>query len=139
MARNSEKAQSMLYRFREQQAAEMGMGNRRAGDRRPRIAASVSSLRDCERWRGDVLKEISRKVSKIQDGMSDLLGVVPGQATLWIGRSDCLAEIYDPTYGRPAALQRTDVGLSPLDTPGADGSPRIWLHAGQQNLDSQCP
>ena len=72
MARNSEKAQSMLYRFREQQAAEMGMGNRRAGDRRPRIAASVSSLRDCERWRGDVLKEISRKVSKIQDGESGL-------------------------------------------------------------------
>ena len=63
----------MLYRFREQQAAEMGMGNRRAGDRRPRIAASVSSLRDCERWRGDVLKEISRKVSKIQDGTCSLV------------------------------------------------------------------
>lgn len=58
----------MLYRFREQQAAEMGMGSRKAGDRRPRIASSVSSLRDCERWRGDILKEISRKVSKIQDG-----------------------------------------------------------------------
>lgn len=86
MARNSEKAQSMLYRFREQQAAEMGMGNRRAGDRRPRIAASVSSLRDCERWRGDVLKEISRKVSKIQDGKSNLSDVAPFQAMLWVER-----------------------------------------------------
>ncbi|GMK55806.1 hypothetical protein CspeluHIS016_0208620 [Cutaneotrichosporon spelunceum] len=67
MARNSEKAQSMLYRFREQQAVEMGLGDRRAGDRRPRVASSVSSLRECERWRGDIMREISRKVSKIQD------------------------------------------------------------------------
>ncbi|ORY25631.1 Isy1-like splicing factor [Naematelia encephala] len=67
MARNSEKAQSMLYRFRETQAVEMGLGNRVKGERRPRMASSVSSLRDCERFRGDILKEISRKVSKIQD------------------------------------------------------------------------
>ncbi|WVQ96233.1 hypothetical protein IAU59_003337 [Kwoniella sp. CBS 9459] len=67
MSRNSEKAQSMLYRFREQQAAEMGLGNRVKGDRRPRMASSVSSLRECERWRGDILRDIGRKVSKIQD------------------------------------------------------------------------
>lgn len=36
------------------------------------MASSVSSLRDCEKWRGDILKEISRKVSKIQDaGLTD--------------------------------------------------------------------
>jgi pre-mRNA-splicing factor ISY1 len=68
MARNSEKAQSMLYRFRETQAVEMGLGSRVRGERRPRMASAVSSLRECERWRGDILKEISRKVSKIQDG-----------------------------------------------------------------------
>lgn len=73
MARNSEKAQSMLYRFREQQAVDMGMGNRVKGDRRPRMASSVTSLRDCERWRGDILRDISRKVSKIQDGQFDPL------------------------------------------------------------------
>lgn len=67
MARNSEKAQSMPYRFREQQAVDMGLSNRRVGDRRPRVASSVSSLRECERWRGDIMREISRKVSKIQD------------------------------------------------------------------------
>ena len=77
MARNSEKAQSMLYRFRESQAIEMGMGNRQKGDRRPRMASSVTSLRECERWRGDILKEISRKVAKIQDG-GLLPGVLPG-------------------------------------------------------------
>lgn len=70
MARNEEKAQSMLYRFREAQAAELGLGTR--GDKRPRMASACNSLRDCERWRGEILREISRKVSKIQDaGMTD--------------------------------------------------------------------
>ncbi|KAG7096098.1 hypothetical protein E1B28_006774 [Marasmius oreades] len=70
MARNEEKAQSMLYRFREAQAAELGLGTR--GDRRPRMASSCKSLRECERWRGEILREISRKVSKIQDsGLTD--------------------------------------------------------------------
>lgn len=58
----------MLYRFRESQAIEMGLGNRQRGDRRPRMASSVTNLRDCERYRGDIMKEIGRKVSKIQDG-----------------------------------------------------------------------
>ncbi len=55
----------MLYRFREAQAAELGLGTR--ADRRPRMASSCKSLRECERWRGEILREISRKVSKIQD------------------------------------------------------------------------
>jgi len=60
----------MLYRFREAQAAELGLGTR--ADRRPRMASSCKSLRECERWRGEILREISRKVSKIQDaGLSD--------------------------------------------------------------------
>ena len=57
----------MLYRFREAQAAELGLGTR--SDRRPRMASACKSLRECERWRGEILREISRKVSKIQDGM----------------------------------------------------------------------
>ncbi|KAG6899555.1 hypothetical protein C0993_009263 [Termitomyces sp. T159_Od127] len=70
MARNEEKAQSMLYRFREAQAAELGLGTR--ADRRPKMASACKSLRECERWRGEILREISRKVSKIQDtGLSD--------------------------------------------------------------------
>ncbi|KAJ3528986.1 hypothetical protein NMY22_g9186 [Coprinellus aureogranulatus] len=70
MARNEEKAQSMLYRFREAQAADLGLGTR--ADRRPRVPAACKSLRECERWRGEILREISRKVSKIQDaGLTD--------------------------------------------------------------------
>ncbi|KAG9310108.1 Isy1-like splicing factor [Chiua virens] len=70
MARNEEKAQSMLYRFREAQAAELGLGTR--ADKRPKMASACRSLRECERWRGEILREISRKVSKIQDaGLTD--------------------------------------------------------------------
>ncbi|KAL6718728.1 NineTeen Complex (NTC) component [Lecanora helva] len=66
MARNSEKAQSMLFRFRAQQAASLGIID--AGrTRRPKLITEVTSIPSCEKWRGQVLKEISRKVSKIQE------------------------------------------------------------------------
>ncbi|KAK8071048.1 hypothetical protein PG997_011251 [Apiospora hydei] len=66
MARNSEKAQSMLFRFREAQAADLGIID--AGrTRRPKVITEVDSIPSCEKWRGQTLKEISRKVSKIQD------------------------------------------------------------------------
>ena len=66
MARNSEKAQSMLFRFRAQQAAESGLLPS-AGLRRPKAPSSVSTIPLCEKWRGQILKEVSRKVLKIQD------------------------------------------------------------------------
>lgn len=72
----------MLYRFREAQAAELGLGTR--SDRRPRMASACKSLRDCERWRGEILREISRKVSKIQDGTSDLMVILQGQSSVYL-------------------------------------------------------
>ncbi|KAL9083774.1 MAG: hypothetical protein Q9165_008384 [Trypethelium subeluteriae] len=66
MARNSEKAQSMLFRFRAAQAASLGILD--AGrTRRPKSITSQTSTPVCEKWRGQVVKEISRKVTKIQD------------------------------------------------------------------------
>ena len=56
----------MLYRFREAQAAEHGLGKMRA--RRPGFAGSVNTVAEAEKWRRDILSEISRKISKIQDG-----------------------------------------------------------------------
>ncbi|KAL1957704.1 hypothetical protein VTO42DRAFT_5547 [Malbranchea cinnamomea] len=66
MARNSEKAQSMLFRFRAAQAADLGIFDI-GRTRRPKAITSVTSIPICEKWRGQVLKEISRKVSRIQD------------------------------------------------------------------------
>ncbi|KAK4137072.1 Isy1-like splicing factor [Trichocladium antarcticum] len=66
MARNSEKAQSMLFRFREAQAADLGIID--AGrSRRPRAITEQDSIPLCEKWRGQVLKDVSRKVSRIQE------------------------------------------------------------------------
>lgn len=66
MSRNSEKSQSMLFRFREQQAAEMGVINT-GRMRRPKNVRIVEDVHVCERWRGQVAKEIGQKVVKIQD------------------------------------------------------------------------
>ena len=56
----------MLFRFRAQQAADLGIID--AGrTRRPKIITEVNSIPSCEKWRGQVLKEISRKVSRIQE------------------------------------------------------------------------
>ncbi|KAI9144701.1 Isy1-like splicing factor [Paraphysoderma sedebokerense] len=69
MARNEEKAQSMLYRFREVEMAELGLLKK---DKRPRLASEVESLPEAERWRSQILREISKKVAKIQDpGLND--------------------------------------------------------------------
>ena len=66
MARNAEKAQSMLFRFRAQQASDLGILDT-SKTRRPKAISQQEHIPTCERWRGQVLKEISRKVSKIQD------------------------------------------------------------------------
>lgn len=56
----------MLFRFREAQAADLGIID--AGrTRRPKRITEVESIQVCEKWRGQVLKEISRKVSRIQE------------------------------------------------------------------------
>ncbi|KAF2481656.1 Isy1-like splicing factor [Neohortaea acidophila] len=66
MARNAEKAQSMLFRFRAQQASDLGILDT-ARTRRPKAISQQDHIPTCERWRGQVLKEISRKITKIQD------------------------------------------------------------------------
>lgn len=56
----------MLFRFRAAQAADLGILDI-GRTRRPKAITSINSIPTCEKWRGQVLKEISRKVSRIQD------------------------------------------------------------------------
>ena len=56
----------MLFRFRAAQAADLGILDT-SRTRRPKAITSVTSIPVCEKWRGQCLKEISRKVTKIQD------------------------------------------------------------------------
>jgi pre-mRNA-splicing factor ISY1 len=56
----------MLFRFREAQAADLGIVDA-ARSRRPKMITQVDSIPVCEKWRGQVVKEISRKMSRIQE------------------------------------------------------------------------
>ena len=56
----------MLFRFRAQQAADLGIIDV-GRTRRPKLITSIDSIPACEKWRGQVLKEISRKVTRIQE------------------------------------------------------------------------
>eukprot|EP00039_Didymoeca_costata_P019235 m.336745 g.336745 ORF g.336745 m.336745 type:complete len:281 (+) comp17949_c0_seq1:76-918(+) len=63
MARNEEKAQSMLARFRAAKKIDL------EGDpeKRPWNAGLVDSVKECERWRQQITREIAKMVSKIQN------------------------------------------------------------------------
>ena len=56
----------MLFRFRAQQASDLGILDT-SRVRRPKAISQQDHIPTCERWRGQVLKEVSRKVTKIQD------------------------------------------------------------------------
>ena len=56
----------MLFRFRAAQAADLGILDL-GRTKRPKAITTIESIPVCEKWRGQVLREISRKVSKIQD------------------------------------------------------------------------
>lgn len=39
-----------------------------AKERRPYLASECKDLKECERWRREILREISKKVTQIQNG-----------------------------------------------------------------------
>ncbi|KAJ2746057.1 NineTeen Complex (NTC) component [Coemansia sp. BCRC 34301] len=55
----------MLFRFREAQSIELGLSKPK--ERRPHLASQAKTLDEAEKWRRDVIREISRNVSKIHD------------------------------------------------------------------------
>uniref|UniRef100_A0ACD5YSW4 Uncharacterized protein n=1 Tax=Avena sativa TaxID=4498 RepID=A0ACD5YSW4_AVESA len=63
MARNEEKAQSMLNRFITMKQEE----KRKPRERRPYLASECRDLADADRWRGEILREIGVKVAEIQN------------------------------------------------------------------------
>eukprot|EP01117_Protostelium_nocturnum_P018583 TRINITY_DN7801_c0_g4_i1.p1 TRINITY_DN7801_c0_g4~~TRINITY_DN7801_c0_g4_i1.p1 ORF type:complete len:255 (-),score=74.26 TRINITY_DN7801_c0_g4_i1:137-901(-) len=77
MARNEEKAQSMLNRWlaykREEESGRVKKGRpgsqpRLLGpSRRPALASNCNTVQDCEKWRMEILREVGRKVMEIQN------------------------------------------------------------------------
>eukprot|EP00041_Stephanoeca_diplocostata_P031641 m.990821 g.990821 ORF g.990821 m.990821 type:complete len:292 (-) comp24001_c0_seq29:1738-2613(-) len=63
MARNEEKAQSMLARFREAKKLEL----EGEAARRPYLATECDTVKECERWRHQIVREIAKGVAQIQN------------------------------------------------------------------------
>ncbi|CCH45953.1 Pre-mRNA-splicing factor [Wickerhamomyces ciferrii] len=66
MSRNSDKANTVLFRYQEQKAEESGYIDYNS-TQRPRNIGKVLNLKDSENWRKQVLKEINQKITKIHD------------------------------------------------------------------------
>lgn len=107
----------MLYRFREAQNADLGIidSGRSTRPKGRRAIAEITSLATCERFRGQVLREISRATteiynpahpdSKIRD-LNDQLNQLFYEKFVWEQRIRELnggtykGEVLDPVYGR---------------------------------------
>jgi len=64
MARNQEKAQAMLNRLVQMRRDEF----RKPVEQRPHLASECHDLHDCDKWRQEIVKEISKEVTLIQNG-----------------------------------------------------------------------
>lgn len=85
MARNEEKAMAALNRWTAQKRdiemqKNMGKATYMGGalpdtaafgpykkNKRPKIASEVSSVKECEHWRGDILRGVAKKIAEIQN------------------------------------------------------------------------
>jgi len=67
MARNSEKAMTALARWRRGKEEEEGLLDNKKNARRPYLATECDNLSEAERWRGQVIREISKNVTAIQN------------------------------------------------------------------------
>jgi len=71
MARNAEKAMTTLARWRQSQLDDQtGGGGGGAGgskQRRPYLASQCDDLKEAQKWRLDIVREISKKVTQIQN------------------------------------------------------------------------
>jgi len=64
MARNAEKAMTTLARWRQSQLEDQGSGNK---TRRPYLASECDDLKEAQKWRLDIVRDISKKVTQIQN------------------------------------------------------------------------
>ncbi|CAF2154108.1 hypothetical protein HID58_003049 [Brassica napus] len=80
MARNEEKAQSMLNRFVTMKESE----NKKPVQRRPYLASECRDLADADKWRHQIMREISRKVRReARRGAAEVVSVGAAKEVLF--------------------------------------------------------
>lgn len=63
MSKNEEKAHAMLNRW----VAMKKELNSRSKDKRPKMSTECNNLQECEKWRNQIIKDITKKVANIQN------------------------------------------------------------------------
>nr|XP_032825592.1 pre-mRNA-splicing factor ISY1 homolog [Petromyzon marinus] len=101
MARNAEKAMTALARFRQAQLEEG-----KVKERRPYLASECEDLQKSEKWRRQIISEISKKVAQIQNAglgefrirdLNDEINKLLREKGHWEAR---ILELGGPDYGR---------------------------------------
>ncbi|XP_078434451.1 pre-mRNA-splicing factor ISY1-like protein [Wolffia australiana] len=122
MARNEEKAQSMLNRFITMKNEE----KKKPRERRPYLASECRDLADADRWRGEILREIGVKVSEIQNeglgehrirDLNDEINKLLRERVHWERR---IIELGGPNYLRNTA-KMTDLDGNIVNVPNPSG------------------
>ncbi|KAK3435351.1 pre-mRNA-splicing factor ISY1 homolog [Eucalyptus grandis] len=122
MARNEEKAQSMLNRFIALKAEE----KKKPKERRPYLASECRDLSEADRWRQQIMREIGHKVSEIQNeglgehrirDLNDEINKLIREKSHWERR---IVELGGPNYARHAP-KMTDLEGNIVDVPNPSG------------------
>ncbi|KAL1208718.1 hypothetical protein V5N11_014707 [Cardamine amara subsp. amara] len=122
MARNEEKAQSMLNRFITMKESE----KKKPKERRPYLASECRDLAEADKWRQQIMREIGRKVAEIQNeglgehrlrDLNDEINKLLREKYHWERR---IVELGGPNYSRHAA-KMTDLEGNIVDVPNPSG------------------
>lgn len=119
MARNSEKAMSTLSRWRQLQANEAEGGIKGRPKKRPYLAELCQDLKEAEKWRREIIGEISNLVMLIQNAglgeckirdMNDHINKLLREKRHWERR---IIDLGGPNY-----LKKPSIKLDGEDAPG---------------------
>ncbi|XP_027077282.1 pre-mRNA-splicing factor ISY1 homolog [Coffea eugenioides] len=122
MARNEEKAQSMLNRFIAMKADE----KKKPKERRPFLASECRDLAEADKWRQQIMREIGRKVAEIQNeglgehrlrDLNDEINKLIREKGHWERR---IIELGGPNYIKNSA-KMTDLDGNIVDVPNPGG------------------
>lgn len=122
MARNEEKAQSMLNRFITMKNEE----KKKPKERRPFLASECRDLSEADKWRQQIMREIGRKVAEIQNeglgehrlrDLNDEINKLIREKSHWERR---IVELGGPNYAKGSA-KMTDLEGNIVDVPNPSG------------------
>ena len=142
MARNEEKAQLMLNKW---VTMKESFNSGQAQERRPFLASDCGSLADCEKWRMQIVREVTKKVASVQNAglgehklrdLNDTINKLLREKGHWQRR---IRDLGGPDYNalEPKALNVEKVAEAAVAAhPGDLDSQRDFVAKVAQNTES---